>query len=160
MRLPSHLHWRFVHIGGGALLPALRERGERLGLAARVDWQGPQPHEAVLAAYRRADIFALASRVAADGDRDGLPNVLLEAQSQRIACVSTALPGISELLEDGRNGLLVPPDAPDALAGALTRLIADPTLRQRLGAAAEAKVRRDFTLAAGIAQLAQKFADG
>ena len=159
-RLPSHLHWRFVHIGGGALLPALREQGERLGLADRIDWQGAQPQEAVLAAYRRADIFALASRVAADGDRDGLPNVLLEAQSQRIACVSTALPGISELIEDGRNGLLVPPDAPDALAGALTRLIADPSLRQRLGATAEAKVRRDFTLAAGIAQLAQKFAAG
>jgi glycosyltransferase involved in cell wall biosynthesis len=158
-RLPSYLHWRFVHIGGGTLLPALRERGERLGLAAHIEWQGPQPQESVLAAYRRADIFALASRIAADGDRDGLPNVLLEAQSQRLACVSTALPGIGELIEDGCNGLLVPPDEPAALAAALTRLIADPALRLRLGAAAETTVRRDFTLAAGIARLAQKFAD-
>ncbi len=157
-RLPADLHWRFVHIGGGALLPALRERGERLGLAARIDWQGPQPQEAVLAAYRRADIFALASRIAADGDRDGLPNVLLEAQSQRLPCVSTMLPGISELVEDGITGLLVPADEPAAMAAALARLIADPALRQRLGAAADAKVRRDFTLAAGIARLAQKFA--
>lgn len=159
-RLPSHLHWRFVHIGGGALLPALRARSERLGLAARVDWQGPQPQEAVLAAYRRADIFALASRIAADGDRDGLPNVLLEAQSQHLACAATALPGISELIEDGVTGLLVPADEPAALAAALARLITDPALRQRLGAAAETKVRRDFTLAAGIARLAQKFATG
>jgi glycosyltransferase involved in cell wall biosynthesis len=157
-RLPSHLHWRFVHIGGGLLLPTLRERGERLGLAAHIEWQGPQPQESVLAAYRRADIFALASRVAVDGDRDGLPNVLLEAQSQRLACVSTALPGISELTEDGATGLLVPADEPAALAAALTRLIADPGLRRRLGAAAEMKVRRDFTLVAGIARLARKFA--
>jgi glycosyltransferase involved in cell wall biosynthesis len=157
-RLPSHLHWRFVHIGGGTLLPALRARGERLGLAARIDWRGPQPQEAVLAAYHRADIFALASRIAADGDRDGLPNVLLEAQSQRLACVSTALPGISELIEDGCDGLLVPADEPAALAAALARLIANPALRRQLGAAAEIKVRRDFALDAGIAHLAQKFA--
>jgi glycosyltransferase involved in cell wall biosynthesis len=157
-RLPAHLHWRFVHIGGGALLPALRARAQSLGLSERMEWQGPQPQEAVLAAYRRADIFALASRVAADGDRDGLPNVLLEAQSQAVACVATAMPGIAELIEDDVTGLLVPPDEPETLAAALTRLIADPALRRRLGAAGEAQVRRDFTLAAGIERLAEKFA--
>ena len=156
-RLPPHLHWRFVHIGGGALLPALQARALALGLTERLEWQGPQPQEAVLAAYRRADIFALASRIATDGDRDGLPNVLLEAQSQGVACVATAMDGIAELIEDKVNGLLVPPDEPEAFAGALARLIADPALRRRLGAAGEAQVRRDFTLAAGIERLAEKF---
>jgi len=157
-RLPPHLHWRFVHIGGGALLPTLRARAQALGLAERMEWQGPQPQEAVLAAYRRADIFALASRIAADGDRDGLPNVLLEAQSQGVACVATAMDGIGELIEHEANGLLVPPDQPEAFAAALARLIADPALRRRLGTAGEAQVRRHFTLAAGIERLAEKFA--
>ena len=63
----------------------------------------------MLQAYREADLFVLAAKVAKDGDRDGLPNVLLEAQSQSLACVATALPGIAELIEDGRSGVLVAP---------------------------------------------------
>ena len=63
----------------------------------------------MLAAYRAADIFALPAASSADGDRDGLPNVLLEAQSQKLACVSTSVSGIPELIEDGVTGLLVEP---------------------------------------------------
>ena len=66
----------------------------------------------VLAAYREADLFVLASKVAKDGDRDGLPNVLIEAQSQRLACVSTDVSAIPELIEHGVTGLLVPPGDP------------------------------------------------
>ena len=58
----------------------------------------------------------LAAKIGRDGDRDGLPNVLMEAQSQRLACVATRLPGIPELIEDGRTGVLVPPADPPALA--------------------------------------------
>ena len=90
-------------------------RRPRLGLADRIDWLGPQDQMAVLGHYREADIFVLPCRVAADGDRDGLPNVLVEAQSQGLACVSTDVGGVPELIEHGVNGLLVAPDEPRRL---------------------------------------------
>lgn len=156
--IPPGLHWRFVHIGGGPLLPSLKDTARALGLADRVAWQGPQPQAAVLAAYRAADIFALPCRVSADGDRDGLPNVLLEAQSQKLACVSTAVSGVPELIEDGITGILVQPRAPAQLADALTRLIADPGLRRRLGEAGYARTTTVFSMDAGADRLAARFA--
>jgi len=87
--LHSDRHWRLVHIGGGPLLRSWGH-GAQAGPRDRVQWRGPQSHAAVLEAYRAADLFVLPCRVSADGDRDGLPNVLLEAQSQKLACVSTA----------------------------------------------------------------------
>ena len=158
--LPPALHWRFIHIGGGALRDALRRQAAGLGLAARIEWRGAQAQAAVLAAYRDADIFVLASRVAADGDRDGLPNVLMEAQSQGVVCLGTASPGIGELIDDEVSGVLVPPGAPATLAAALARLIREPGRREALGAAGERRVRRDFAMAPGIARLATLFAEG
>ncbi|HYC13664.1 MAG TPA: glycosyltransferase family 4 protein [Stellaceae bacterium] len=156
--LPAGLHWRLQHIGGGPLLAALQQQAHRLGIADRIDWRGAEAQEAVLQAYRDADLFVLASRIAADGDRDGLPNVLVEALSQRLPAVATALPGIVELIEDDVTGSTVPPGDPPALASALERLIRDPALRARLASAGEARVRADFILERGIAVLAEKFA--
>jgi len=155
--LPHDLHWRFRHIGGGPLLDDLRRQAERLGLSDRIEWRGAESQEAVLTAYRDADLFALASRVAADGDRDGLPNVLLEALSQRLAVVATDLPGIAELIENEVTGLLVPPENPERLAAALARLMRQPQERARLGMAGEAKVRTRFSATAGLDRLAEKF---
>jgi glycosyltransferase involved in cell wall biosynthesis len=156
--LPPALNWRFVHIGGGALRERLQGEAARRGLSARIEWRGAQAQEAVLAAYREADIFVLASRVSADGDRDGLPNVLMEAQSQGVVCLATTVSGIGELIEDGVSGVLVAPDAPAALAAALARLIREPPLRAALGAAGERRVRRDFAMAPGIDRLTALFA--
>jgi glycosyltransferase involved in cell wall biosynthesis len=156
--LPAALHWRFVHIGGGALRDGLRRQAQALGLAGRIEWRGAKPQEAVLQAYREADIFVLASRIAADGDRDGLPNVLMEAQSQGVACLATATPGIRELIEEDVTGMLVAPQAPAALAAALAMLIAEPPRRAALGAAGERRVRQEFGMAPGIALLAAQFA--
>ena len=155
--LPRELAWRFTHIGSGPLLASLQREATELGIAERIDWRGAQVQEAVLAAYGEADIFVLASRVSADGDRDGLPNVLLEAQSQRLATVATALPGIAELIEPEITGLLVPAGDPQTLAAALERLIRAPQDRARLGGAGETRVRTLFTLEAGIERLAEKF---
>ena len=155
--LPADLEWRFVHIGGGALAAALRLQAERLGLSRRIEWRGAMPQPEVLAAYREADLFVLASKVAKDGDRDGLPNVLIEAQSQRLACVSTDVSAIPELIEQDVTGLLVPPGKPIALAETLERLIRDPEERARLGAAGEHRVRRLFSMEAGIDLLARRF---
>jgi glycosyltransferase involved in cell wall biosynthesis len=157
--LPDHLNWRFHHIGGGGLLEALRGQADRLGLSDRIEWTGPQSQEAVLAALRDADIFTLASKIAADGDRDGLPNVLMEAQSQAVAVAATAAAGIPELIIDGETGLLSPPGEPAALAEALGQLIGDPELRHRLGEAGFHRVRSNFSLEAGIDTLAARFGE-
>ncbi|MDH5285176.1 MAG: glycosyltransferase [Betaproteobacteria bacterium] len=159
-RLPAALDWRFEHVGGGPLLPALRAQAAALRIAQRVVWHGPLAQPLVLARYRAADVFALPSRIAADGDRDGLPNVLMEAQSQRLPCVATAVSGIPELIEDGRTGLLVQPRDVDALAGALAALIADPALRQRLGDAGCERTRTAFDVERGIDRLVERFHAG
>ncbi|MGE4219817.1 MAG: glycosyltransferase [Alphaproteobacteria bacterium] len=155
--LPPDLHWRLSVIGDGSDLAGLRAQAQALGLAGRVEWRGAQPQPAVLAALRAADLFVLASREGPQGDRDGLPNVLMEAQSQGLAVAATAFAAIPELVRDGETGLLVPPGDPAALAAALDRLIRDPALRSRLGAAGAARVRAEFDATAGLDALAGLF---
>jgi glycosyltransferase involved in cell wall biosynthesis len=155
--LPGDLAWRFEHIGGGEELARLKTLAQKLGIADRVSWKGALAQEEVLEHYRRSDIFALACRITANGDRDGLPNVLVEAASQRLACVSTDVSGVPELLSHEETGLLVPPEDPDALARALERLIRDPVLRVRLGESAEHKVRHHFDHVSSIDQLKELF---
>jgi glycosyltransferase involved in cell wall biosynthesis len=156
-RLPASLDWRFEHVGGGPLLAALQAQAAALGIAERIAWHGPLAQPQVLARYRAADVFALPSRIAADGDRDGLPNVLMEAQSQRLPCVATAVSGIPELIDDFRTGLLVPPRDVDALAGALAALIGDAGLRHRLGDAGCERTRTSFDVERGIDRLVERF---
>jgi glycosyltransferase involved in cell wall biosynthesis len=155
--LPAGLEWRFVHIGGGALGAALRRQAEQLGLSRRIEWRGALAQPDVLASYRSADLFVLGSKLAKDGDRDGLPNVLIEAQSQRLACVATNVSGIPELIEQGVTGLLTPPNDPVALGQRIAELIRDPARRAALGAAGERRVRRVFAMESGIDALARRF---
>ncbi len=156
-RLPSACQWRLVLVGGGPLDRKLRRLAESLGIASRVEWRGSMTQTELLDEYRAADIFALASRVAADGDRDGLPNVLMEAQTQGLPCVATQVSAIPELIEHGVTGLLVPPDSPDALAAAIHELIRDPALRQALGSAGQMRMANMFSMNANIGKLARKF---
>ncbi len=154
--LPAGLQWRLTHIGGGPLKTALKRKAEALGLAGHITWMGAQAQADVLAQYRNADLFVLASRIARDGDRDGLPNVLMEAQSQGLACLATRVAAIPELIEDGVSGALVPPDDPAALSAALGRLIADPAARRRLGRAGQQRILTDFDMKGGIEALARR----
>jgi glycosyltransferase involved in cell wall biosynthesis len=154
--LPRDLHWRYEHIGGGPLREALEARAVALGIADRVTWRGALAQDQVLAAYRAADLFVLASRIAADGDRDGLPNVLLEAGAMELAVVASRVAAIPELIEDGVNGRLVPADDVAALAAALALLIANPAARLRLGRAARTRVLADFAMAGGADRLAAR----
>jgi glycosyltransferase involved in cell wall biosynthesis len=159
-RLPATVHWRLVHAGGGPLKGMLEARARALGIAARVEWRGARTQTELLAEYRAADLFALASRVARDGDRDGLPNVLAEAQSQGLASVATRVSGIPELIEHGRTGMLVAPGSPEELAHALGELIADPVRRRALGEAGRHRVSEKFGLEKNIARLAHRFGVG
>lgn len=156
-RLPTDLHWHFTHIGGGPLLDRLKAQATTLGIANRIAWQGSATQEVVIEAYRTADAFALASRRDQDGDMDGLPNVLMEAQSQALPCVATTISAIPELIVDGETGLLVPSEDVGELAVALNHVILDPALRERLGKAAAARVRQAFEMTSGIAELARRF---
>jgi len=111
----------------------------------------------VLEEYRAADIFALASRIARDGDRDGLPNVLAEAQSQGLPCIATRVSAIPELLREDVSAHLVEAGDCAALAAALEALITQPARRRALGAAGEARVRAEFALEANLDRLAARF---
>lgn len=155
--LPPEVNWTFVHIGAGILRGKMMRHARSLGLEARMNWMGPQPPEVVLQQYRSAHVFALACRVAANGDRDGLPNVLLEAQSQALPVVSTTVSAIPELIEHGKGGLLCAPGDTDALGEALLRLIRDPALRERMGRAGQKRVWEHFGAAPGIEVLAECF---
>ncbi len=156
-RLPVSRQWRFVHIGEGDTLSGLQRLARELGIDDRVTWQGALPQQEILPWYVRADIFALASRISANGDRDGLPNVLLEALSQKLAVLSTRVSGIPELIQTEVHGLLVPERDEDALSRALDRLIADPDLRLRLGQAGCARVERHFSRHTRIDGIATQF---
>ena len=116
----------------------------RHGLGKAVQLVGRLTQEEVIALYRRAAIFALPCQVASDGDRDGIPNVLLEAMAMELAVVSTEVSGIPEVIEDGVNGRLVRPGDAQALAAAIAGLLDDASLRRRLGQAGRGTVARLF----------------
>jgi len=156
-RLPKGLSWHFTHIGGGALTKRLRKRARALGLEGRIAWRGAQAQAAVLAALREADLFVLASRVTGDGDRDGLPNVLMEAGSQGLAVLATRVSAIPELIEDGVSGVLADEGDVAGLAAALARLIGDPAARRRHGVALQRRIAAEFDHEVWLDRLAGRF---
>lgn len=156
-KLPTALHWHWTHIGGGDGLGPLKSAADALGLTDRITWSGALAQTEVLAAYRSSDLFVLPCRIGDDGDRDGLPNVLVEAQSQNLACLSTRVSAIPELIIDGETGVLVESRDPDALATALGDLVTNPERRQTLGRAGRARVRSAFDMHGGLAQLTALF---
>jgi glycosyltransferase involved in cell wall biosynthesis len=153
-RLPSDLNWRFEHVGAGELAAALKAQAVSLGIAGRCTWHGAQPQKAVFAALGRADLFVLAAKKAADGDQDGLPNVLMEAAHQGLPIVSTRAAAIGEFIDHRISGLLTSPGAPDELATAMTLLARDPELRLLLARRAGETVRTRFSYEAGVAWIA------
>lgn len=155
--LPEDLNWSFTHIGGGPLLENLQAQAVELGIAARIDWRRAQSQQQVLEALRAADIFILASRIAEDGDRDGLPNVLMEAQSQSLAVVATNVSAIPELIITEETGLLVPAQDPAALAAAVQRLARAPELRAKLAENGLQRLRQHFDADKWNGLLAAKF---
>lgn len=147
--LPNTINWRFVHIGGGDLRRKLQRLATKLGIADRIEWRGSRNQAEVIEALREADLFVLPSRIARDGDRDGLPNVLMEAASQELPIVSTSVSSIPEFIENGRHGLLVEPN-PNAIADGLTRMMLDPESRAEMAAAARNRLVARFGMDGGI----------
>jgi len=142
-------HARLTVVGYGPLEAELRARADALGLGARVFWAGQLDQLSVRAAYRASDLFVLAPAVAPDGDRDGLPNVVVEALSQGLPVVATRGGAIAEILDEGVHGRLVPAGDPEGLAVAIDELAGDPARRRRLGRAGIARVAEGWDLEAG-----------
>jgi colanic acid/amylovoran biosynthesis glycosyltransferase len=107
---------------------------------------GGQPQGEVIRQVQNAAIFAAPCVVGEDGNRDGLPTVLLEAMALGTPCVSTDVTGIPEVLHHGRTGLMVAQHDPQGLALALEQLLGDPALRGRLATAARAQIEANFDI--------------
>ncbi len=144
-------------VGTGPLAGALADQVRRLGLGDRVTLHGALPQDDVRAVVASAAVFAAPCVVGTDGNRDGLPTVLLEAMALGTPCVATPVTGIPEVLRDGATGLLVPERDPAALAAALDRLLGDPALRSRLSGAARRRVETDFDARRQAAAVAAGF---
>lgn len=153
----SHPAARLTLVGGGPEEVPLRALAATLGIEATIDWAGARTQEEVRGLMTRTTVFCLPCRLAADGNRDGLPTVLLEAMAAGLPCVSTRLTGIPEIIRDGEDGRLVAPDDPAALAGALSELLADPVACAAMGRRARARAEERFDLRRNVRQLADWF---
>jgi phosphatidyl-myo-inositol dimannoside synthase len=136
---------RVVIIGDGPDRPALEARATERGVTDRVEFRGWVTPGDLDRAYRSATVFALPAVVDARGDTEGLGMVLLEAMSYHVPVVTTALGGITDIVEHGKTGVIVPPNDATALAAALRQLIADRALVARLGEAAERLIEERFS---------------
>lgn len=152
-------HVRCVIVGSGPQEEILRRLIRDLDMEDWIELPGWLDQTQVRTYLEETTIFALPCIVAANGDRDGIPAVLMEAMAMAKPCVSTTVSGIPELIEDSHSGLLVPEKDEIALADALSRLLDDPQLAGQLGQAGREKVRRAFDLDHVTDQLLHLLAD-
>ncbi len=139
--------------------PEVRDLVAAHGLEGCVSIVGPLTPDELFTEYQRASVFSLACRIVDDGDRDGIPNVLVEAMACSTPVVTTNVSGIPELVRDGVHGMLVPPDDPRSLADAWARVGTDAALAGRLAAAGRRRVAECFDGDRLAADLAEVFAE-
>ncbi|MEE4357164.1 MAG: glycosyltransferase family 4 protein [Desulfococcaceae bacterium] len=106
-------------------------------------WKGTLPHEKVLEYFRKSDLFVIGCRIAENGDRDGIPNVLTESMAMGVPVVATSVSALPELVRQGKTGLLVPPENPPKMARAIERLLTDISLRKEIIANAKQLVGKE-----------------
>ncbi len=153
------LEFRLRIAGEGPEWSVLQRLVHELGLGDSVSFLGPLSEVEVRSEYDRADVFALACRELENGDRDGIPNVIVEAMAHGLPVVSTTGSGVSEAVVDGESGFLLPQDDPEAFAAALARILGDAQLRAQVGSAARERAAgqfdRDVNLPLVVEALAQ-----
>jgi colanic acid/amylovoran biosynthesis glycosyltransferase len=149
--------FRCLIVGKGELEAQLRTLIADLGLEQQVELAGPIPREQLLDVFSHASVLVAPCVIGADGNRDGLPTVLVEAMGLGVPVIATEVTGIPELVDDGRTGLLVPQRDPQALAAAIRRIVNDPAGAQALARAGRAQVEREFDLCANVARLRTLF---
>ena len=131
-------------IGDGPQRPALHAEIARLGLHGQVHMAGALPHEEVIAHYQDADMLVVPSVVARDGDRDGVPNVILEAMASRLPVIATDAGSIPEVVQNERTGLLMPQRDPTALANGIQRLMQRAALASQMVYAARRLIETEY----------------
>jgi len=148
---------RLVVIGEGAEKEPLVDQARRLGLGACVEFLGAQPSQEVARWMDSARVLAAPCLVAADGNRDALPTVVIESLAHGLPVVSTPVGGIPEIVDDGRHGSLVPPSDAPALAGALRRLLTDDETWATMSAAGPARAAERFDRRRTVPRLVEAF---
>ncbi|MFM5953753.1 MAG: glycosyltransferase [Novosphingobium sp.] len=149
--------FRCLVAGEGADRPELEALIADLGLADCFKLLGARPQHEVSVLLEQADLFVLPSVIAPSGQMEGIPVALMEAMASRLPVIATQISGIPELVEHGRNGLLVEPGDETALASALLALLHDPALRARMGIEGSRKVAAEFDLQGNAALLRSRF---
>ncbi|MEM8530963.1 MAG: glycosyltransferase family 4 protein, partial [Chloroflexota bacterium] len=147
-------------VGSGAQEAVLAERITQHGLESQVHLIGPRPQEAVIELIQNSAVFTAPCVIGQDGNRDGLPTVLIESMALGTPCVATDVTGIPELVRDGVTGLLVAQNDPVALADALERVLDDAVLRTNLATTARQVIERDFDITTNTAELRKLFTAG
>ncbi len=145
-------------VGDGEERENLAQQIAAAALEGSVRLIGSLPQSEVVREMRSAALLACPCVVGSDGNRDGLPTVLLEAMALGLPCVATDVTGIPELVRDGETGFLVPDGDPEALSDAIVRALDDADLRQRLSRQARALIEREFDVTRNAAALREVFA--
>ncbi|KAB7746396.1 glycosyltransferase [Nostocoides sp. F2B08] len=143
--------------GDGPLREELERLRDEFGLAETVELAGERDSSVIVDAMRSADIFAIAPYVTPDGDRDGVPNVIVEALASGLPVVSTQVGGVAEAVRHGYNGYLSAPHDITGLAEHIRALVTDPGLRHRMGAAARSTAEEHFDVDRAAAELVRVF---
>lgn len=143
--------FRCTLVGGGPLEDEIRRARDQRGLQDRVEMVGAQPPTAVRAFYERASVVVLASF------HEGIPVVLMEAMATERPVIATRVGGIPELIEDGKNGWLVPSKDPSALAEALREALTQPAVAAQRAAAGYATVDAEYRVERSAERMVQLF---
>jgi glycosyltransferase involved in cell wall biosynthesis len=149
--------FRCVIYGDGPQSQALAKMVEQLDLSGHVTLAGARSRQEIVSAYLQADVFVLTPFVMDNGDRDGIPNVLIEAMACGLPVVTTPVGGIPELVRHDHNGLLATPRGVSEIAAHIALLIRDEDCRTRLGVAARHTVEEYFDARIAGGQLAELF---
>lgn len=149
--------FRCLIVGEGPDRGELEARLTAAGLKHRVSLLGAMSQVEVINLMGQVLALVLPCVVSKSGDRDGLPTVLLEALAKGLPAISTFVAGIPEIIDNGRSGLLVPSERPEALASAMTRLLSEPELRTRVSRSGRAKAERCFNLSSNVSRLKRLF---
>jgi len=143
--------------GDGPLCQPLKDWIEEHGLADEVSLMGDCTQQELISIYQNATLFVLTPVQTEDGDRDGIPNVLLEAMAVGLPVITTAVAGIPELVENDQNGLLFQPHDVQGIASGIFELLRNAEKRRQLGGAGSKKVREQFDVAQAAKRLKTLF---
>jgi len=146
-----------VVVGDGPERERLAALARHAGVEAQVEFRGSLSHEELLPLYASAWLLLAPSKVIANGRRDGIPNVVIEAMAAGVPVVGTRATGIEEAVTPGVTGALAEPGDPRSLADAIEPLLRDPDAIERMGAAARAAVRERFDAAVNFERLVALF---